>query len=144
LPSLAWFQSWSRYCSNSVLIPGANRGIGFNLARAFAERSWTVYGSVRPQTIATQDETVKEVGVIPNVPPSQIVANSHRKLENIGATILEIDVANESTIVTAAEGFGPEPLDLLINVAGKSEVYRYGKFRALTTTRHGARTGWLA
>ena len=40
---------------------GANRGIGFNLARTLAAQNWAVIGSVRPDTMRAEDPSIKEV-----------------------------------------------------------------------------------
>ncbi|KAL7928384.1 hypothetical protein V8C35DRAFT_242891 [Trichoderma chlorosporum] len=68
----------------TVLVIGANRGIGLNLARALAARNWNVIASI----------------------------------EAVASRILEIDLTNQSTVANAAEKFGSQPLDVLINVAG--------------------------
>jgi hypothetical protein len=43
------------------------------------------------------------------------------KLEATGATILEIDFLDESTIEAAAKQYGDKPLDVLINVGGMKQ-----------------------
>jgi hypothetical protein len=40
------------------------------------------------------------------------------QLEATGAKIFELDYVNEGTIAKAAEAYGPESLDCLINCAG--------------------------
>ncbi|KAK0721252.1 hypothetical protein B0T21DRAFT_414448 [Apiosordaria backusii] len=88
--------------TKTVLIVGANRGIGNNLLQAFVRESWDVTGTVRPQTRTEKDPTVVE-------------------LEKVGVKILEIDYLDETTIAHAAAQYGSDrPLDLLINVGGLS------------------------
>ncbi|GFP51960.1 uncharacterized oxidoreductase YKL071W [Trichoderma asperellum] len=85
--------------NRTVLLVGANRGIGLNLARALAANSWNVIGSVRPQTRADNDPSIKEI-------------------EAVASRVLEINLTDESTIAKAAEEFGEGPLDMLITLAG--------------------------
>jgi NAD(P)-dependent dehydrogenase (short-subunit alcohol dehydrogenase family) len=40
---------------------GANQGIGLNLVKAFIGESWSVTGTVRPQTRADKDPTLDHV-----------------------------------------------------------------------------------
>ncbi|KAL2131078.1 hypothetical protein VTI74DRAFT_5574 [Chaetomium olivicolor] len=87
--------------TKSVLIVGANRGIGFNLVKAFIGESWNVTATVRPQTLAEKDPTTRD-------------------LEKTGVQILEIDYLDEGTIERAAIAYGNKPLDMLINVGGLS------------------------
>ncbi|KAM0424834.1 hypothetical protein ACHAPT_009890 [Fusarium lateritium] len=81
-----------------VLVVGANRAIGLNLVKAFIGRSWNVTGTIRPQS--RSDPSVAD-------------------LQATGATILEIDYLDESTIEKASQAYGDGPLDILINVGGK-------------------------
>ncbi|KAF7878853.1 hypothetical protein EAF04_000056 [Stromatinia cepivora] len=83
--------------TKSVLIVGANRGIGLNLVKAFIKNSWNVTGSIRPQS--KTDASVKD-------------------LEATGAKILEIGFLNEIIIADAAKDFGNQRLDVLLNVGG--------------------------
>ncbi|KAE8414596.1 hypothetical protein BDV36DRAFT_239007 [Aspergillus pseudocaelatus] len=88
--------------SRSILVIGANRGIGFNLLKAFAERGWMVFGTMRPETRSDA---------------------SFHDLEAIGAKIIDLDYLSESSIAAAAKAYGEDrPLDVLINCAGL-EVY---------------------
>ncbi|KAL6820102.1 hypothetical protein J3E69DRAFT_341195 [Trichoderma sp. SZMC 28015] len=93
------FHSTLPTMQRTVLVIGANRGIGLNLARALAARNWNVIASVRPQTIEMKDPSVE-------------------KIKAVASSILEIDLTNQSTVANAAEKFGSQPLDVLINVAG--------------------------
>ncbi|KAM7182588.1 hypothetical protein V8F33_014196 [Rhypophila sp. PSN 637] len=92
--------------AKSVLIVGANRGIGYNLVKAFVGESWDVIGTVRPQTRADKDPSVGDL--------------TAPELEKTGAKILEIDYLDEATIDRAAAAWGDKPLDMLVNLGGLS------------------------
>ncbi|KAL6803792.1 NAD(P)-binding protein [Trichoderma sp. SZMC 28012] len=83
----------------TVLITGANGGIGLSLCRAFIERNYNVFGSVRHES--RDDLSVAE-------------------LRKTGANVIEFDVTDESTIAAAFDSWGDKPLDILINNAGAS------------------------
>lgn len=78
----------------SILITGANRGIGFALAQEALDRGWTVYGSARTKEQASDLES---------------------KLP--GVTALVFDVRDAEAVKTVAASF-EGPLDILINNAG--------------------------
>ena len=80
-----------------VLIIGANRGIGLELAKRLLAHGHTVYGTYRPQS--RQD---------PSVP----------QLQATGARTLEVDFVSEDSIMNAARHFDTQKLDILINCAG--------------------------
>jgi NAD(P)-dependent dehydrogenase (short-subunit alcohol dehydrogenase family) len=79
----------------TILITGANRGIGFALAKAALDKGWTVYGSARTQ--AQADETSAKLG--PDFRP------------------LTFDVTDSEAVSHAAAGLDT-PIDILINNAG--------------------------
>lgn len=79
----------------TILITGANRGIGFHLAREALEKGWKVFGSVRTETQAEQ--TAAELGP--------------------GFTPLVFDVTDRTTMSGVADSVD-EPIDILINNAG--------------------------
>ncbi|KAK4077060.1 uncharacterized protein Triagg1_4027 [Trichoderma aggressivum f. europaeum] len=85
------------YAKQIVLITGANRGIGLSLCREFIARDYHVFGSLRPES---RDDP------------------SAAELRKTGATVIEFDVTNESTIAAAFDSWGEKPLDILINNAG--------------------------
>ncbi len=89
----------------SVLITGANRGIGFELARQYAADGWTVHGGVRDPDTA---------GV----------------LRSLGATVHQLDVSDHDQIKAAANALQGQPIDLLINNAGMwiGEDEHFGRF----------------
>ena len=79
----------------TCLITAANRGIGFELARAALENGWTVYGSVRTQQAAKATA------------------------ERLGKSFhpLVFDVTDHAGVRSVASSLD-SPLDLLINNAG--------------------------
>lgn len=136
---------------------GANRGIGFNLVKAFIAESWEVTGTVRPQTRADNDPTVGEVGWTSKLIllavdfPHLCTINLPPKLEKTGAKILELDYLDEATIEKAAAAYGDRALDMLVNLGGLPPKPRHWheqtadimveKFRVMTvgpiiTTKH--------
>ncbi|MCJ1430723.1 hypothetical protein MMC27_000073 [Xylographa pallens] len=85
--------------AKSILVVGGNRGIGLELVKAFKTLDWKVYATVRPETKASGDSSIKEI-------------------EYTGACIIELDFLDESSIKKAAETYGSGPLDVLINCGG--------------------------
>jgi NAD(P)-dependent dehydrogenase (short-subunit alcohol dehydrogenase family) len=91
----------------SVFITGANRGIGFELARQYSADGWTVYGGARNPADADADA-----------------------LKALGARVFELDVTNHDQIKATARDMDGEPIDLLINNAGMwiGEDEHFGRF----------------
>jgi len=80
----------------TVLITGANRGIGFEFARQYAADGWTVHGCVRdPDT-----------------------AGNLRTLTGGPITVHRLDVSRHDQIADVANALNGLPIDLLINNAG--------------------------
>ncbi|WP_321490760.1 SDR family NAD(P)-dependent oxidoreductase [uncultured Hyphomonas sp.] len=79
----------------TILITGANRGIGFHLAQEALDKGWRVYGSVR--TAAQAQQAAAELGS--------------------GFTPLVFDVTDRTAMSTAAASL-EAPIDILINNAG--------------------------
>lgn len=79
----------------TILITGANRGIGFHLTKAALDKGWRVFGSMRTQ--AQAEETAAKLGT--------------------GFTPLVFDVTDRAAISAAASSLD-EPVDILINNAG--------------------------
>ncbi|KAJ8131756.1 hypothetical protein O1611_g1872 [Lasiodiplodia mahajangana] len=87
----------------TILVIGANRGIGLELIRTFAANGWRTIGSVRPQTLLENDPSVEKVMALGNT---------------LGTGIVEIDYLQEDTIIAAAKILDGTDLDVLVNCAG--------------------------
>lgn len=82
----------------TVLITGANRGIGLEFARQFSERGWLTIATARNPAAA------KELNEL---------ASQHRNL-----VIEKLDVADHAGIDVLAAKYQGQPIDVLINNAG--------------------------
>ena len=82
---------------STVVISGASRGIGLELARAYAADGWRVHACCR------------------NPAGAEELA---RALEGRDAQMHPLDVTEASAIGALAAALAPEPIDLLINNAG--------------------------
>jgi len=79
--------------ARTVLVTGANRGLGLEFARQYKEAGWHVIGTARDPKDA-------------------------QELEALGVRILQLDVASQQSVDEMAAALGDEPVDLLINNAG--------------------------
>lgn len=79
---------------STILISGANRGIGFELARQFAADGWTVLGTARDSSQAL------ELSQLPR------------------AEVLALDVTQPASIDALSKTLGGRPIDVLIANAG--------------------------
>lgn len=77
----------------TVLITGANRGIGLELARQYTAAGWQVIGTARKPEQAAE-------------------------LRALNARVLQLDVTDQQSIDRMAEALGNQAVDLLINNAG--------------------------
>ena len=77
----------------TVLITGANRGIGLEFARQYAADGWHVIGTAREPAQATE-------------------------LRDTGAEVLQLDVTDQQSVERLSRDLGDRPVDLLINNAG--------------------------
>jgi NAD(P)-dependent dehydrogenase (short-subunit alcohol dehydrogenase family) len=77
----------------TVLVTGANRGLGLEFARQYAESGWQVIGTAR------KPEQAKE-------------------LEALGVRVVQLDVADQGSVDRMAAELEAQPIDLLINNAG--------------------------
>ncbi len=77
----------------TVLITGANRGIGLALAQQFTDAGYTVIGTARK--------------------PAKAIA-----LKELGAQVEQLDVANPASVADLAKRLTDTPIDILINNAG--------------------------
>ena len=95
----------------TVLITGASRGIGFELARQYAERGWGVIATARdPATAASLQEMA---GQHPNV------------------IIETLDVTDFHEIDALASRYQGVPIDVLINnagILGDNDSQKFGNF----------------
>ena len=77
----------------TVLVTGANRGLGLEFARQYAESGWQVIGTAR------KPEQAKE-------------------LRELGVRVVQLDVANQQSVDRMAAELAEQPIDVLINNAG--------------------------
>jgi len=83
----------ARSAGHTVLITGANRGIGLELARQYATAGWQVIGTARK--------------------PDKAAA-----LRTLNAHVLQLDVTDQQSVDRIANDLANVPIDLLINNAG--------------------------
>lgn len=86
--------------SSTVLITGANRGIGLEFARQYAEAGWQVVATCRnpDEASALRDSAGASEGRM---------------------RILALDVVDTPSVAAAAKAIADQPIDLLINNAGR-------------------------
>ncbi|MEP7243166.1 MAG: SDR family NAD(P)-dependent oxidoreductase [Gammaproteobacteria bacterium] len=89
----------------TILITGANRGIGFELAKQFAERDWNVIATARR---AADDPALADL---------RAVAAKHP-----GLVIERIDVTDTAMIRGVAQKYKDQPIDVLVNNAAAVEA----------------------
>lgn len=77
----------------TILITGAGRGLGFELARQYAEAGWTVIGTVRDDA-------------------------GEAALAKLGARALSVDVTDFAAVKRLPQALGGAPLDVLFCNAG--------------------------
>jgi NAD(P)-dependent dehydrogenase (short-subunit alcohol dehydrogenase family) len=77
----------------TVLITGANRGLGLEFARQYAADGWTVIGTARTPEKATE-------------------------LKALGVRVMQLDVADAESVAALAAALKGQAIDLLINNAG--------------------------
>ncbi|WP_373490836.1 SDR family oxidoreductase [Parasphingorhabdus sp.] len=78
----------------TIIITGANRGLGLEMAKQYAADGWNVIGTAR------EPEKADALNAIDAV------------------TVLPLDAAEDASIETFAKDLGDQPVDLLINNAG--------------------------
>jgi NAD(P)-dependent dehydrogenase (short-subunit alcohol dehydrogenase family) len=79
--------------TRTVLVTGANRGLGLEFARQYIKAGWRVIGTARD--------------------PEEAV-----ELDALGVRVMQLDVASQQSVDELAAALGGEPIDLLINNAG--------------------------
>ena len=77
----------------TILITGANRGIGLELARQYSADGWDVIGTARKPEAAVE-------------------------LRKLGAQIVQLDVTEQASVDRMAQSLAGTPVDMLINNAG--------------------------
>ncbi len=85
--------------SRSVLVTGANRGLGLEFVRQYAQAGWKTYAACR------LPKSAKELKALQDQQSDRI-------------TILSLDVTDAASVRTAAEKLRGDPVDLLLNNAG--------------------------
>jgi NAD(P)-dependent dehydrogenase (short-subunit alcohol dehydrogenase family) len=79
--------------SRTVLITGANRGIGLEFARQYSMAGWTVIGTARHPATAAE-------------------------LNKLAARVVQLDVTDPSSVDRMGKDLAGTPIDMLINNAG--------------------------
>ena len=79
--------------SPTVLITGANRGLGLEFARQYEEAGWQVIGTARKPAAATD-------------------------LKSMDVTVMQLDVTDDDSVAQLAKDLDGRPIDMLINNAG--------------------------
>lgn len=92
----------------TVLITGSNRGIGLEIARAYAERDWIVIATARKPEAADDLKAIQA---------------EHPKLR-----IVQLDVTDHARIDELAAELAGQPIDILINNAAISGGHENAKF----------------
>ena len=87
----------------TVLITGANRGIGLEFVRQLSERDWNVIATARKPADATDLQALADAD--PNVVVEQLDVTDHARIEELAAKYQE------------------QPIDILINNAGLTPRY---------------------
>jgi NAD(P)-dependent dehydrogenase (short-subunit alcohol dehydrogenase family) len=92
----------------TVLVTGANRGIGLEFARQYRAAGWQVIATARDPGAA---KDLKALGV--------------------GVRIVPLDVTRPESVAALAASLGNEPIDLLINNAGQGVGFEIRPLREL-------------
>jgi NAD(P)-dependent dehydrogenase (short-subunit alcohol dehydrogenase family) len=97
LPSMAHADSVKKKAAagaaRTVLITGANRGIGLELSRQYSAAGWSVIGTARKP-------------------------ESAQELAALGVEVMQLDVTDPASVERLSQELGARPVDLLINNAG--------------------------
>jgi NAD(P)-dependent dehydrogenase (short-subunit alcohol dehydrogenase family) len=102
--------------ASTVLITGANRGIGLELARQYADKGWNVIATSRH---VTGDPALAALSEIAAKHPQVVLE--------------KIDVSDSATVRSVAEKYGHQPIDVVINNAAAVEATFAADMAAATT-----------
>ena len=97
--------------TGTVLITGANRGIGLELARNYAARGWTVIATARKPQKATELNAIAEA--------------------NPKVSVERLDVLDLAQVDALAEKYRGQPIDVLLNnaaILGAKEPQMLGNY----------------
>ena len=83
----------SKSKAGTVLITGANRGLGLEFARQYSAEGWQVIGTARRPDTASD-------------------------LNALDARVVQLDVTDQESVDRLSRDLGNQPVDLLINNAG--------------------------
>ncbi len=95
----------------TVLITGANRGIGYELARQYAERGWTVIATARK--------------------PGESTDLRQLAADRPNVRIEKLDVTSDRSVRALAKRYRGTPIDVLINnagILGAVPAQKYGSY----------------
>jgi NAD(P)-dependent dehydrogenase (short-subunit alcohol dehydrogenase family) len=93
LSAEAWADESAAAEARTVLVTGANRGLGLEFARQYKEAGWWVIGTARNPDDAEE-------------------------LKALGVQVVQLDVADQASVDRMAAELEGRPIDLLINNAG--------------------------
>jgi NAD(P)-dependent dehydrogenase (short-subunit alcohol dehydrogenase family) len=99
----------------TVLITGSSRGIGFELARQYAEAGWTVYATARK--------------------PAESKALAELAARQRNVRLETLDVVDGASVESLAKRLAGVPIDVLINNAGDTDQFRGQSFGKLAHDR---------
>lgn len=110
----------------SVLVTGANRGLGLEYCRQYAEAGWRVYACCR------NPESANGLG--------QLAATNHR------ISLHKMDVDDAGAVDAVAKALDGQPIDILMNNAGIADSYGIGVAEGKDDPdlRNYDMEGWLA
>jgi NAD(P)-dependent dehydrogenase (short-subunit alcohol dehydrogenase family) len=101
--------------AGTVLITGSSRGIGFELARQYAEAGWTVYATARK--------------------PAESKALAELAARQRNVRLETLDVVDGASVESLAKRLAGVPIDVLINNAGDTDQFRGQSFGKLAHDR---------
>lgn len=106
----------------TVLITGANRGIGLELVQQYSERDWNIIATARDPAAATE---------------LQALAKAHPRI-----VIEKLDVTDFAAVDALAARYKDQPIDVLISNAAKTPRYMSAMKGAATVDYEEARNSF--